>query len=188
MFAWSPALPAVEYRWLTYQNDFSTKSDYRGPPTPHIEMLWEELYKHNYFTIPPSRLHDLDQPDHGNWVQSSGEVIANLEVYHQLACLNLLRQHTYRDEYDYSALPAFAGTEDQIMVRADRCIDTLRVALMCAGDATPYLIKIVPDRPLGEGPDFNTLHQCRDFGRIKEWSDRHGDNSLRYVEGLSFGA
>ncbi|PLB50807.1 hypothetical protein P170DRAFT_425108 [Aspergillus steynii IBT 23096] len=174
MSAWSPALTAIQYNWLTYQNDFSTKSEYRGTPTPELESMWESLYQY-------SHLVDLKQPADREWARSpddSTRIIANLEVYHQLECLNTLRQHTYRQTYNYTGFPAFAGTEAQIMTRLDQCIEVLRTTLMCAADATPYLIKMAPDRPLGEGPDFNTLHQCRDFSKVTEWSRKNGLKSL----------
>jgi hypothetical protein len=47
---------------------------------------------------------------------------------------------------------------------------------MCAADATPYLIKLNPKRPSGEGPDFDTLHYCRNFEELREWA---GVNSVR---------
>ena len=84
---------------------------------------------------------------------------------------NLLRQHTYRSEYNYSGLASFSGTEEQVMEHADRCIETLRKTLMCSGDTTPYLIMLTPERPGGESPDFNTLHRCRKMEKIQRWSE-----------------
>lgn len=33
-----------------------------------------------------------------------------MEVFHQIHCLDFIRQYTYKDEYDYSALPSFDGS------------------------------------------------------------------------------
>ena len=140
--------------------------------------------------------------------------VGNLLVYHQLYCLvrvnphqsatttlapsaaqmetdrhilqNLLRQHTYRLEYNYSGLISFSGTEKQVMEHANRCIETLRKTLMCSGDTTPYLIMLTPERPGGESPDFNTLHGCRKMDKITRWSEENalisnGSGMDRYI-------
>jgi hypothetical protein len=104
----------------------------------------------------------------------SGGVIAHLEVFRNLACLNLLRQHTYRKEYNYSHLFAFSGSEGEIMARVDSCVQRLRQVLMCAGDATPYLIMLTPEKKQKESPDFNTLHYCRNFDAILDWTRENG--------------
>jgi hypothetical protein len=98
------------------------------------------------------------------------QVFAYLEVFRNLACLNLLRQHTYREEYDYSYLEAFHDPEDRIMERVDACVQRLRLVLMCAGDTTPYLIMLTPEKAQKESPDFNTLHYCRNFDKILDWT------------------
>lgn len=116
------------------------------------------------------------QPDnagliHGNSIlatSTDGNAFGYLEVFRNLACLNLLRQHTYREEYDYSHLDAFSGSEDTIMARVDGCVQRLRQVLACAGDTTPYLIMLTPEKVQKESPDFNTLHKCRNFDRILE--------------------
>ena len=108
--------------------------------------------------------------------QPSGRLV-RLEVFRNLACLNLLRQHTYRDEYNYSYLEAFQGPEETIMARVDGCVQRLREVLMCIGDATPYLIMLTPQKKQKESPDFNTLHYCRDFDRVLEWAHEYAISS-----------
>lgn len=104
---------------------------------------------------------------------TTSKAFAYLEVFRNLACLNLLRQHTYREDYDYSHLEAFSGSENAIMERVDACVQRLRQVLLCAGDTTPYLIMLTPEKAQKESPDFNTLHYCRDFDQILEWTREH---------------
>lgn len=56
------------------------------------------------------------------------------------------------------------------MERVDACVQRLRTVIMCAGDATPYLIMLTPGKVQKESPDFNTLHYCRDFDDILQWT------------------
>ncbi|KAJ4860478.1 hypothetical protein T069G_05466 [Trichoderma breve] len=183
--SWSPAWDAVEYTWQTFQNGFSQKSIYRGVPTLELEEAWNASLQHDPIIIPTKQLtglHDADtqlvQSENGNGA------LAYLEVFRNLGCLNLLRQHTYREEYDYSYLDAFQGTEEQIMARVDGCVQRLREVLMCLGDTTPYLIMLTPEKAQKESPDFNTLHNCRNFDKILEWTKERESPTLHKLPNL----
>lgn len=43
-----------------------------------------------------------------------GQVLASLEVFHDLHCLNFIRQYTYRNDYDYSDNVSFDGGDEMI--------------------------------------------------------------------------
>lgn len=131
----------------------------------------------NPIAIPKAKLEGYEEKEDRDFVTDSGShqdrVLAFLDVFQNLACLNLLRQHTYREEHDYSHLKAFQGSEKAIMARMDGCVQRLREVLMCAADATPYLIMVTPHKKQKEAPDFNTLHYCRNFDHILEWTKRN---------------
>lgn len=55
---------------------------------------------------------------------------------------------------------------------AQHCIETLRQALMCTSDITPYLIYKTEDPSPGSEPareDFQASHKCRKFPKLLEW-------------------
>ncbi|KAI0514742.1 hypothetical protein F5B22DRAFT_228666 [Xylaria bambusicola] len=171
--SWSPAFSAIKYQWETFQNGFSQKSIYRGQPTAELEIAWLESLPSNPILISKDKLNELQLHDQ-DYLEANGEfegnVYGNLEVFRNLGCLNLLRQHTYRGEFDYSFLRSFQGSEEMIMRRVDACVQRLREVLMCSGDATPYLIMLTPEKKTKESPDFNTLHYCRDYDAILDWA------------------
>ncbi|KXX81089.1 hypothetical protein MMYC01_202790 [Madurella mycetomatis] len=177
MSSWSPAWGEIEYKWETFQNGFSQESIYRGEPTEELEFAWDALLQRNPIAIPRDKVANFQRGER-DFVAGQGahqdSVLAYLDVFRNLACLNLLRQHTYREERDYSYLEAFLGSEEAIMMRVDGCVQRLREVLMCSGDATPYLIMVTPHKKLKEAPDFNTLHYCRNFDRILAWTKRNG--------------
>ena len=42
----APVMEAVEYEWVTFENDFSTApTKYRGKPTAELEQAWTDLWK-----------------------------------------------------------------------------------------------------------------------------------------------
>lgn len=102
-----------------------------------------------------------------------------LEISHQLSCLNLLRQHTWREDYDYRNFEPFRGREVEVMGRIDGCVQYLREAIECVGDTTPYLIVMTSEKKSKEGPDFNTLHYCRNFDAIASWMKHHAAGGLQ---------
>ncbi|KAK1973944.1 hypothetical protein LZ30DRAFT_814329 [Colletotrichum cereale] len=182
---YSPALEAVEYEWVTYQNSFDQPSAYRGQPTSELEQAWNDLIARKSPILPNAltmhlanyRLSELNKSAEGPWRRLSeeqgGGVAGFIEVFHQLHCLNLVRQYTYRDSYDYSGEVPFGDTPAMLRRHVDHCIETIRLNLMCAGDVTPFLVTLDPKNKLGESADFETLHKCRNFAKLADWSKTH---------------
>jgi hypothetical protein len=94
------------------------------------------------------------------------------EAFTQLSCLNLVRQYACRDEYDYSDLPAFQGSEETVFQRVDLCLNRLQFAFTCCSDTTPIL-KFLDAYGNRVGGDLRTMHYCRDFEGILRWSREH---------------
>jgi hypothetical protein len=89
------------------------------------------------------------------------------EVFVQLNCVNFLRQVGWREKYDYSHLALFQDSEKALLRRVDQCLEKLRKALMCWSDITPQL-------KMKGFFDGVTLHRCRNFDKISQWTEEHG--------------
>ncbi|KAI8312776.1 Cyclochlorotine biosynthesis protein O [Colletotrichum sp. SAR11_240] len=100
-----------------------------------------------------------------------GGVKGFLNVFHQLHCLNLVRQYTYRNDYDYSNVTAFRAPEELVRGHIDHCIETIRKSLMCTADVTPVVFEKDPSRASGSKSDFNLWRKCRNFDRIQDWTN-----------------
>ncbi|WYZ39958.1 hypothetical protein EsH8_IV_000299 [Colletotrichum jinshuiense] len=100
---------------------------------------------------------------------------AGLEVFHQLHCLNLLRQATYPDYYSRKEVGGDVATDPaDLRGHLDHCIEALRLNLMCESDIGVFTFKMYPDLPVeGHWPDFSTLHTCRNFDDIRDWALTH---------------
>ncbi|KIM96589.1 hypothetical protein OIDMADRAFT_63637, partial [Oidiodendron maius Zn] len=146
-------------------------SKYTGTPTKEIEMEWDYLWQYGSLGIPESKLHLLNKSLDENWlhtpVELGGGVTALFEGFHQIHCLNLVRQYTYRDEYNYDNLPAFDQSPAMLLDHVEHCIEMLRIDLMCFADETPYMISI--DNYGEEVVHINSLHRCRKFDRLIDW-------------------
>ncbi|KDN68869.1 hypothetical protein CSUB01_11784 [Colletotrichum sublineola] len=96
MYSIAPALEAVEFIQLDFDDAFNSTSIYRGPPTPEREKAWFDLtYKHAV-EIPEDKLAGLNRSLEDNLERVPPEVgtgfVALLEVFHQLHCLAITPQ------------------------------------------------------------------------------------------------
>ncbi|KAG9244481.1 hypothetical protein BJ878DRAFT_421308 [Calycina marina] len=94
-----------------------------------------------------------------------------VEVFHQLHCLNLLRQANYKTHYK----PLGGDIADAPMDlhgHLDHCIDALRQFVMCQGDVNvfPFRFPFGDDDPW---PDYAGQHVCRNFDAIRKWGVEH---------------
>jgi len=172
--AWSPVFDIVEYEDVQFSNAFYQPSPYRGKPTPELETAWSDLWKIGTIDVPLEQLPALNKSKDDTWFRSDkGGVLAGLEVFHSIHCLDMIRQYSYMDEYDYSDNPTFQDDAEFIRSHVDHCIEALRIRLMCYADVTPFLHRVEPGAELGATPDFNTQHKCKKYDKIQDWQRNH---------------
>ncbi|KAI1309800.1 hypothetical protein F5Y03DRAFT_58243 [Xylaria venustula] len=185
---WSPANEAIEYEIIEPNNAFAHESPYRGPPSPELESAWDGLWLHGSIRFPEDKLPLINRTvDLGNnrtlkpWHDGKGGYHAQLQVHHQLHCLNLIRQYTWRDWYfRHPEIVRMSGdmmaSDVEARMHTDHCIEALRLALMCNGDTTPSITILNPNAPRGEMADFSPNKKCRNFEKIQEWSVKNQIN------------
>ncbi|CZT53434.1 uncharacterized protein RSE6_15001 [Rhynchosporium secalis] len=92
-----------------------------------------------------------------------------IEVFHQLHCLNLIRQSTYPEVYggkgDFA--PKF---KDKIRGHLDHCLEMIRMNIMCEVNIGVITFHDRPGKPGDPWPDFSTNHVCRDFDAVRDWA------------------
>lgn len=185
---YSPAIEdgIVEYYDTDFDNMFAHKTKYRGPPTPELEAAWDQIWNLGGVEVPldgPSRLgKSSDKLIHVDNDKNRG-YSGMLEVFHQLHCLNLIRQYTWRDYYDENLREWLDEGDNHLMVdlnvsahhsvgdrmHVDHCIETLRLQLMCNADMTPMLVFEDDSIAFGSRADFNVHHKCRSWEKLVEW-------------------
>ncbi|KAK8049249.1 hypothetical protein PG994_010979 [Apiospora phragmitis] len=95
-----------------------------------------------------------------------------VEVFHQLHCLNLMRQANHKSHYAPLGGDTAAPKHD-LHNHIDHCIDALRQFVMCQGDVNVFAFRF----PFNDGdpwPDYTTPHVCRNYEGIRQWAVDHG--------------
>ncbi|KAI9803591.1 MAG: hypothetical protein M1825_001934 [Sarcosagium campestre] len=168
---YSPALEAVqEYHEVQFNGTLDHPSPYRGTPTDELDAAWANLTNGmGAFTVDDETMRKIGHSDISVRVPEKygGGFMASLETFHQLHCVNLIRQYTYK-EYYQDRSSSFKDPPELLRTHVDHCLEMLRQKLMCDADVgvITYNWVEIRDQPW---PDFNTKHKCRNFDAVFDW-------------------
>ncbi|KAL2137767.1 hypothetical protein VTI28DRAFT_8324 [Corynascus sepedonium] len=171
---YSPATPIVKYENVRYNlTPIMDWSPYVGKG-PEVDEAWEQISRVGDMMISREEVERLGMSLDSLKITDprTGKVgyRAAIEVFHQLHCLNLLRQYTWKEYYVNVGGDVAADPED-VRGHVDHCLETLRMNLMCQADVGVFTFKVYPE--LGDDdpwPDFSTVHTCRNFDDIRDWA------------------
>jgi hypothetical protein len=96
---------------------------------------------------------------------SPGHTIFQVDVFHQLQCLDLLRNTLTSSKPFYHLDPASSSQSEHTMGRMAHCLDYLSQAVSCHSDMT--LLSLTSDLDVKDAPP----RQCRDSEAVKGWTD-----------------
>lgn len=97
--------------------------------------------------------------------------IVELDVFHQLHCVNMLRKLVYPKVYPMDLTSGTEQAEDNVF-HMEHCYEQLRQSVQCSSDiATIYWQwSESKQRMLGS---VRTTHTCKNFDKIREWAVAH---------------
>ncbi|KAF9444801.1 hypothetical protein P691DRAFT_676331, partial [Macrolepiota fuliginosa MF-IS2] len=140
---------------------------YEQDPSPTVDTAWRELYEFSGSTLPgqekiPSFNETLE------FVRKKGSRIRMLDVFHQLHCLDMVRQALYPHHYSHSIDPG----------HVTHCINSVRQSIMCMVDVSVVSWEWSQELDALIESEGN-MHVCRDFDGIKEWAlENHFDRQF----------
>ena len=95
-----------------------------------------------------------------------GQYVVQLNVFHQLHCLNMIRKRLYSKK-EYAPDDELMGIE-----HLEHCYDALRQSLMCSADITPLPWRWVEE--MQEAKEVaQVAHTCRDFEAVRGWAKKN---------------
>ncbi|ORY10176.1 hypothetical protein BCR34DRAFT_567253 [Clohesyomyces aquaticus] len=169
-----PALEAVEYQTIIYRGAQEDDNPYKGHPNPALDAAWGELTAVRHVSISGDTMTAIKKSDNHAVQLPDGSYLGATEVFHQLHCLNLIRQHSYKEYYDVDGRrpPGLTDSAKTLRNHVDHCIDILRQNIMCTADTSVITHNWVKGYQFPY-PNFNTQHKCRNFDKIVAWEKAH---------------
>ncbi|KAL4250373.1 ustYa family protein [Pleurotus pulmonarius] len=159
----APGNEAISYK---YQRFFvgskHDRSPFQSPPSPELDERWEDLYHFGISRIPKAQAVKLPNATAAIPGDES-HYIAELDVFHQLHCLNIVRKTIYSEHYTDMHI-SLANNEEHV----SHCIESLRQSVMCASDIS-VIVWQWDQEARKSRVRLDAVHQCRDFDRIREW-------------------
>lgn len=187
----APVLEKLNIQTFVKQTDGSlfdspNPSPYRNArkPDPSVDAAWESIDNIRTFTITADEVRKLGKDPElvAKFPEEYGlgpeAYVAELDIFHQIHCLNLLRNLAWA-EYDRSEDHGKKPYSELHYVHVAHCTDMLMQNIMCQGslDVLTFNWMETQDWPF---PDFFVNRQCRDFDAIVKWQD---ENALPLMMG-----
>lgn len=161
---------------------------FRQDPSPEVDDAWDRLSAEGFeiitvdeeSVIRSGKTPGLSVKAPLSWDRGPQAYVAQVEVFHQVHCLNELRKEIHADYYYGSHNRSNKSSEE---LRADRmehkkhCIHMLLQNLLCHADVeiithnwVHYDLHDQPNRPYAEPfADFNVIKKCRNFEELLIW-------------------
>ncbi|EJT81737.1 hypothetical protein GGTG_01712 [Gaeumannomyces tritici R3-111a-1] len=174
--SWSPAAPAVRYETVKFNLTPVVDSPYVGYGE-EVDKAWDyiandvgdQMISEEEALRMGSPLNSLKVKDPKTGKEGYR---VGVEVFHQLHCLNLLRQGLYKNYYKDLHGDVGDASGKALHGHLDHCIEALRLNLMCQSDIGIFTFRLFPEYGLADDdwwPDFSTKHTCRNFEDIRKW-------------------
>ncbi|EFX04069.1 hypothetical protein CMQ_997 [Grosmannia clavigera kw1407] len=183
---YSPAQDAVEYEVHKFHLGLDTDlTEYQGEPSPELDRRWSELYNVGINLIPLESARQLPNRTILFPHDEQRRYLVELDVFHQLHCLNMIRKALRPDYYKPHLPGPQPGDEDELLgpQHIDHCVDALRQSLMCNADISVLVWGWHQGRQR-HTERGTILHTCKRFDKIHEWARQHAvyeamDNGFR---------
>ncbi|KAL4789742.1 hypothetical protein BDV19DRAFT_394783 [Aspergillus venezuelensis] len=158
----------------------------REKPSPENDASWEQY--ETIFTHVVSRKDILKlgkDPDtvarfeDEYWGLGDDAYMVQLDVMHQIHCLNILRKAAFATYPGYKP-PSDKGSQDPTYwIHLSHCVDILLQNLQCNANTEVLTLSWVEDRA-APWPDFSVNRQCRDFSTIVDWQRGNAVDSEKF--------
>ncbi|KAJ3493773.1 hypothetical protein NLG97_g4517 [Lecanicillium saksenae] len=165
---YSPLQSAVEYHNVMFTGGLKgDTSKYLGK-TKEVDEAWEALYDDVLISqISPAQAALLPNAT-TRFNNETDYHIVELDVFHQLHCLNMMRKMVYPDVYPMDLTSGTPEAEDNLF-HMEHCYEQLRQSLQCTSDLATitWQWSRKQNRFLG---NVHSMHTCKKWDKIHDWA------------------
>ncbi|KAI0148052.1 hypothetical protein F4776DRAFT_295276 [Hypoxylon sp. NC0597] len=158
----------------------------RELPNAAADEIWEEWELSRFYPLTredivrmgkdPSTVPKLEDIE---WGLGEDAYLGAFDVYHQIHCLNTLRQNAYRDYYHLKTRNhSVMGLQE---IHINHCVDILLQALQCSGNVNFMTYHWVAGQEYPQ-PDMSINRQCINFEKLTAFRKEHGLDLDKYVQ------
>ncbi|KAH8896403.1 hypothetical protein GQ53DRAFT_626293, partial [Thozetella sp. PMI_491] len=168
--SWSPVHAFIEYEVIADNSaSYDTRSIYTGPPSRESEDAWWELLEPALFNASAEEVERAGESLENAAEVMMGGYLAGLGVYHQLHCLQKIRNYIHEDYY-YPNMTS-KQREDQ-RLHLDHCLENIRTAVTCHAN-TDFQLFFWGREDIENGqPEVRSSakHVCVKWDSLQNWS------------------
>lgn len=170
----APIFDRLDIPYSTKQINASLANEddsiWRKPPSPEVDAAWDRVSKLGYHTVTSADVVALGKDPEmtvrapAHWGMGDDAHIVQLDVTHQIHCLNAIRKAMYPEYY-----PIRKMMKD---VHPQHCLHVLLQNLMCDAsvDVMTYNWMETQRHPF---PDMSINKKCRDYEAVLTWHEEH---------------
>ncbi|GAO20061.1 hypothetical protein UVI_02045890 [Ustilaginoidea virens] len=164
-------------------------SIWRQPPSPAVDAAWDRISTEGLelVTVTAADVAKSGKDPSAtlraplSWGRGEGAYLAQIEVFHQIHCLNELRKEMHRGYY-YGGKGD--GGDELRRAHKSHCVHMLLQALACRADVGIVTHNWVRNEGIAEPktrlmPDFSTVKKCVDFEGLLGWARGAAVEDLR---------
>ncbi|KUJ06686.1 uncharacterized protein LY89DRAFT_602677, partial [Mollisia scopiformis] len=148
----------------------------RLPPGPAADHAWHRFEEIRTVAVSKQDIINLGKdpltaarfPD-PHWHFGEDAYMAQLDVVHQIHCLNQLRKRAFGG-YHRDGGEEEKEVEEWVWVHLQHCVSILLENLMCGASTDMITLNWIEEAEY-PFPDFGVNKQCRDFEAVMEWQD-----------------
>ncbi|RYP16308.1 hypothetical protein DL765_005214 [Monosporascus sp. GIB2] len=178
----TPQIIKVDGRLHTPAN----ASIFRGEPSPETDAAWDDLAAEAYevILVDAATLERAGyNPSHyfkapSSWSYGEGLFPVQIDVFHQIHCLNAPRKQMYYQHYYADEFPN--GPDEMHWMHQRHCLHMVLQSLTCNAN-----VDIVPHRWVeNDGvpfAQFSIERKCRNFDNLRDWNKKHAMKDVRQV-------
>ncbi|KAI5924552.1 hypothetical protein F4810DRAFT_709509 [Camillea tinctor] len=164
----------------------ANSSVFRGQPSAETDKAWDDLAAEAYEVI----LVDADvleragyNPAHyfkapASWGYGDDKFPVQIDVFHQIHCLNAVRKQMYYQHYYASEFTN--GPDEMHWMHQRHCLHMVMQSLTCNAN-----VDIVPHRWVeNDGvpfAQFSIERKCRNFDNLRQWNQKNAIKDVREI-------
>ncbi|KAG7055775.1 tat pathway signal sequence [Colletotrichum scovillei] len=179
-------LETVEVKGTLF-NDYTPPRIWREQPSEEVDKAWDDMARIEYFGVSGDALRKMGKDPEisvsipEEWGVGSDKYLVEIDMQHQLHCLNAVRKYAYFDYYYGNDYKNISMAPQRHQAHLAHCIDILLQALTCnpSLDLISHNWMRTQQNPY---PDFNIKRQCVAHDPILKWQHENGisEQILKY--------